>query len=178
GGGRVSARGPRWRRWSARGPRPAARSTRRARRRWRGTHGGAWRSALLAGDEGQPRVVLAREVAPRGVADLLAGDLAQPLHVADLFFEHPRGLGDAVGVGEALRGLHGEGVLGLELGHRELPLLLGGAALLDPRYFLQDDLLGPREVLGFQFRAERHDAAGHQRGVAHGDTRDDPLLVA
>ena len=59
-------------------------------------------------------------------------------------------------------------MLRLELGHRELPLVLGGTAFLDLGQLLEDDLLDAREILGFQLGADREDAAAHEGGVAHG----------
>ena len=75
------------------------------------------------------------------IADLLAGHGPEPVDIA-LVVELGRGDGDAVRGGHAVGGLVGQSVLGLRLGDGQLPLLLGGALLLQA-----GDLLdGPRST--------------------------------
>src|SRR5436190_381830 len=75
------------------------------------------------------------------VSDLFARDGAKALDVAQLVLEPARHLGDAVGGGDAVGRLVGEGVFGLGLRDGELALLVGRALPLEAGDLLENALL-------------------------------------
>src|SRR5438552_3519076 len=127
--------------------------------------------------EGDACVVGQGEILSSGVPDLLARHRAQPLEVAQLVLELAHGLGEAVGGGDAVRGLVGERMLGFRLGHGELPLLFRRPFPLDARDLLEDASLGLLDVGRLESGLDVDDAGELQRGIGHADARYDPLGV-